>query len=278
MNIMRINPYIRYAGKHTIDYSNTATKLCYDCRFFHIEKGSGVITVNGEKYNFSNKTTMFLPSGSVYSFEYDDPNIKIYVMNFDFTEEFSYIENSLGTPNFKNHDKEKIIKGDRPDEFSGFLIKEKVNIVPELEKICDLYMTQQNYYRESASALLKTCLVEFTKKDADSKNYRLSDEVMNYVYDHYSESDLTNNRIADFFGYHPYYLNNVIKSTTGKTLHKQLVDYRLSVAANYLVTTEWDVNTVAWKSGFGTVSYFIKAFREKTGTTPHKYRKIYRNF
>lgn len=277
MNILRINPHIRYAGIHTIDYSNTTTKLCYDCRLFHIEKGSGVINANGKKYKFSNNTTMVIPAATVYSFEYNDPNIRIYVINFDFTEEFSHIENSLGTPSFKEHDKDKIVKCPIPDEFSSFSIKEKVNIASNLEKICDLFMTQKPYYRETSSALLKLCLVEFVKKDLDNKSSRLANDVMNYVYEHYWETELTNNGIAEFFGYHPYYLNNVIKSVTGQTLHKQLVNYRLSVAMNYLVTTEWDINTVSWKSGFGTVSYFIKAFREKNGMTPHKYRSMYRN-
>lgn len=278
MNILRINPHIRYAAIHTVDYSNTTIKLCYDCRLFHVEKGSGIINVNGKKYKFSNNMTMCLPAATVYSFEYDDPDIKIYVINFDFTEEFSHIVNSLGTPKFKDHDEKKIVRCPAPEEFSSFSIKEKVNIMSNLEKICELFMTQKPYYKETASALLKLCLVEFAKKDSDNKSSGLVNDVMNYIYEHYPETDLTNNRIAEVFGYHPYYLNNVIKNTTGKTLHKQLMDYRISVAMNYLVTTEWDVNTVAWKSGFGTVSYFIKAFREKTGMTPHKYRNVYSNF
>lgn len=278
MNILRINPYIRYARQHTMNYSNKTTKLCYDCRFFHIENGSGAIKVNGKKYNFSNNTTMFLPAGSVYSFEYNEENIKIYVVNFDFTEEFSHIAESLGTPSYKGHDKNKIVKCGIPDGFSEFMIKEKVNVVSNLEKICDLFLTQKPYYKETASAILKLCLLEFYKKEDNNKNSLLSNNVMNYIYEHYMEFDLNNSRIAEVFGYHPYYLNNVIKSSTGKTLHKHIMDYRLSIAMNYLITTECDINTVGWKSGFGTISYFIKSFKEKTGVTPNKYRSLYSDF
>ena len=273
MNMERINPYIRYAGVHTIDYNNRATKLCYDCRLFHIEKGNGTIIVNGKKYKFSNNTTMVVPYGYVYSFKYAEPNIKIYVVNFDFTEEFSFVKESLGTPNYGEHIEDKIVKCPYPEEFAEFTIKEKVNIVSWLSKIMDLFMTQKPCYKEIASAYLKLCLMEFINKNPDNKSSTLANDIMEYVYENYSTPDLTNNSIGEVFGYHPYYLNNIIKKETGKTLHQQIMDYRLSVATNYLVTTDMDVNTVSWKSGFGTVSYFIKSFKDKMGVTPHRYRK-----
>lgn len=275
MDIERINPYIRYAGVHTIDYNNRTTKLCYDCRLFHIEKGNGSITVNGKKYKFSNNTTIILPYGSIYSFKYSEPGMKVYVINFDFTEEFSYIEESLGTPKYSEYIKEKIVKCPYPDEFSETPVKERVNIVNHLEKIQYLFMTQKPFYKETASAYLKLCLMEFLNKNPGNKSSALANDVMKYVYENYSNPELTNNHIAEVFGYHPYYLNSIIKTETGKTLHQQIVDYRLSVATNYLVTSEMDVNTISWKSGFGTVSYFIKTFKKKTGTTPHKYRKTF---
>lgn len=278
MDIERINPYIRYVGVHTIDYNNRATKLCYDCRLFHVEKGNGAIVVNGKKYKFSNNTTIVLPYGSVYSFKYTESDIKIYVINFDFTEEFSYIKESLGTPRYHEHIKEKIVKCPYPDEFTEIAVKEKVNIVAYLEKIRDLFMIQKPFYKETASAYLKLCLMEFINKNPDNKSSTLANDVMKYVYENYSSPDLTNNHIAEVFGYHPYYLNNIIKTETGKTLHQQIVDYRLSVATNYLVASEMDVNTISWKSGFGTVSYFIKTFKEKMGTTPHRYRKEHSDF
>ena len=139
-------------------------------------------------------------------------------------------------------------------------------------------MIQKPFYKETASAYLKLCLMEFINKNPDNKSSTLANDVMKYVYENYSSPDLTNNHIAEVFGYHPYYLNNIIKTETGKTLHQQIVDYRLSVATNYLVASEMDVNTISWKSGFGTVSYFIKTFKEKMGTTPHRYRKEHSDF
>ena len=74
------------------------------------------------------------------------------------------------------------------------------------------------------------------------------------------------------------FLLKLSNTETGKTLHQQIVDYRLSVATNYLVASEMDVNTISRKSRFGTVSYFIKTFKEKMGTTPHRYRKEHFDF
>ena len=68
-------------------------------------------------------------------------------------------------------------------------------------------------------------------------------------------------------------ISDLMKQSTGETLHKYLLRYRLRVARNLLVTSDIDVATVAWKCGFGSAAYFIKMFRADTGLTPAKYRK-----
>jgi len=80
--------------------------------------------------------------------------------------------------------------------------------------------------------------------------------------------------IAEHLNYHPYHLSAIIKQETGKTLHQYLIYYRLQIAKNYLLTTDYDILDIAWKCGFSSATYFIELFRKNTGTTPKKYRSL----
>ena len=100
----------------------------------------------------------------------------------------------------------------------------------------------------------------------------LADQVTAYIRENLSES-ISVEQIAAHFHYHPYYISNLMKKHTGKTLHQYLLSYRIRLAKNLLITTNTDIGTVAWKCGFNTSAYFIKIFKNHTGLTPGEYRK-----
>ena len=52
-----------------------------------------------------------------------------------------------------------------------------------------------------------------------------------------------------------------------------LNDYRLNMAMQFLVSTGDSVTEISENCGFSSLSYFGKAFRDKTGCTPNEYRK-----
>ncbi len=52
------------------------------------------------------------------------------------------------------------------------------------------------------------------------------------------------------------------------------MDYRLDMAKKLLKETELSVTEVGLQTGFSSSAYFGKVFREKTGITPAKYRRI----
>ena len=54
---------------------------------------------------------------------------------------------------------------------------------------------------------------------------------------------------------------------------RQLNDYRLTRAGEYLKMTEENVTQIALKCGFENLSYFNRLFRRKFGVTPRQYRE-----
>lgn len=98
---------------------------------------------------------------------------------------------------------------------------------------------------------------------------------MNYIYKNYANQELSNSFIANVFNYHPYHLNQIMKEATGKSLHRHLTETRLRFAKNYLLTSQFSIEEVTWKSGFSSTSYFIKVFKDSVGMTPKKYRQAH---
>ena len=147
-----------------------------------------------------------------------------------------------------------------------------------LEKITKLYFDTPTHFREMSSGILKTALTELLGKCENSESAKLFGLVRDYICKNYHDTELSNSTIASHFGYHPYYLANLIKLTTGKSLHRHISDYRISLSEEMLLTSETDIAQISWKCGFSSVSYFIKMFRDKNACTPLQYRKTFTSY
>ena len=60
----------------------------------------------------------------------------------------------------------------------------------------------------------------------------------------------------------------------GTSFINYLKDYRLTMAARLLQSSDSSVLNIAAEVGFDNLSYFNRAFKEKFGVTPLKYRKL----
>lgn len=274
MNISDINPHIRYAGIHYA-YPKPASKyhLCYDCRIFYFEEASGTVTIDNKTYNITNKTSLFLPPLTKYRFKFNS-NVRFVVLNFDVINDFSHIKQSLSYATEQNFIPDKAPVYELLPELSNTIICELPQILPMLKRCTEEFMQKAPLYRERSSAFLKLCLLEFIKNTTEKTAHSaLCDQVINYIRENYHDQSMTNSDISEKFGYHPYHLSRMLKEETGKTLHQHLLQYRIRVAKNLLLTTDYDIDEVSWRSGFSSSAYFIRYFHKQTGVTPNKYRK-----
>lgn len=80
--------------------------------------------------------------------------------------------------------------------------------------------------------------------------------------------------VADSVFLSPSYANYVYKSVYGKTVHQQIEDLKLELAARLLLEEkDLKVFRVAEKAGYCNSSYFINVFRKAYGCTPSDYRR-----
>ena len=280
MKLSDINPHIRYATIHYNHFEKSYDSICYDCRLFFIKEAKGFCVANNVKYQFSNNMVLYFPPGTQYHLYLEKGNQGpvFMVFDFDLISEFSYLEKSLGTASIRNFSPEKVIRYDLPEEFSDIIVKTAPDLSDLLAKCCEEFLVQNNLYKESASALLKLCLIELIRKYTPDAEFQKIAPVLEYIHANYQNAELTNDSIAQIFNYHPYYLSQLMKQHTGKTLHQYLIQYRIKIAKKNLITTDDAINIIAWKSGFRSAAYFIKIFKEEVGVTPKVYRKEHIQF
>lgn len=104
---------------------------------------------------------------------------------------------------------------------------------------------------------------------SETKNNYITD-IINFIQEHCKEISLTT--VANHFHYHPNYLSQIIKNTTGHSFTNILQKVRLKKAYILLKNSNIPVNKIAQEVGFKNISFFYKLFKEKYGLTPAEVR------
>ena len=78
--------------------------------------------------------------------------------------------------------------------------------------------------------------------------------------------------IADEVGLHPDYANAIFKKSFNTSLSSYLIQQRVLHAQRELITTSDSITSIAYKSGFHSISRFNASFKKYNGMTPRNYR------
>jgi len=74
-------------------------------------------------------------------------------------------------------------------------------------------------------------------------------------------------------GCNPDYLSHLFRTSRGERLTAYIEELRMLRAAELLELTVLSCKEVAWASGYGNQSYFIRCFRRRWGRSPVEYRQ-----
>ena len=136
-----------------------------------------------------------------------------------------------------------------------------------------IFATGGEYARGRVSCMLKDVLLRITEScDESALPSRLVEALDEYVREHASE-EISNTELGAVFGYHPFYISQLLKKRRGITLHQYILSYKLTAAADKLRYTAASVADIAASLGFSDASYFTKSFKSVYGMTPKDYRK-----
>jgi AraC-like DNA-binding protein len=102
---------------------------------------------------------------------------------------------------------------------------------------------------------------------------RQVEDIVRFVGEHYVDS-IDVGSVAKAVGLHPNYAMTVFKEACGVSLWEYVIRLRVAHAQRLLLSTDWTVDEVGWRSGFGSSNAFYRAFRRVTDYTPSAFRAV----
>ena len=98
-------------------------------------------------------------------------------------------------------------------------------------------------------------------------------QVKNYILHHYSEGNLSPDRLGAMVYLSPGYLSTVFKEETGVTINRYVREVRMNKAKELLENTNMKISAIGSEVGFSSSTYFCRSFREFFGVSPESCRK-----
>lgn len=135
-----------------------------------------------------------------------------------------------------------------------------INKISKAEKIADMECIILEAYEKNIDS------IDMYKTTSSAVK-----KAIKYVYSNYATIEGLP-EIADEVGLNPEYFSRLFKSETGVNFSLFLNNYRLDRAEELLKNTDKRLYEIAEETGFSSLSYFSRKFKEKFGITPFEYK------
>ena len=156
-----------------------------------------------------------------------------------------------------------------------------------LVKIKDEYMNGAPLKDAAVYGILLELLV-IIKRNSYNSNIVFSDvkqskqkeyldkfvSITDYIKQHCNE-DISLDEIAEMSGFSKYHFSRLFKEFTGTSYYKYLNQKRMEFAEQLLMDPEVNITEVAVRSGFNSISAFIRMFKQIKGCTPTEFRNMH---
>lgn len=285
MLFSEINPFIRNARFIHIDRQTDYRRVySYDARFFYVFDGQGDFFADNKSYSLSCGDAIIVNSGIEYQMVNPKQKIVYISFNFDYTSKHSSITYPAPPQLKENYDKSGIIEHVL---FSDMPMFNRVVCVHGIQKASHKILSIQKefdrkllYHSIKEGNLFSEILVEIarTVNSVGQQNGKNPigntanvDAIIDYVNQFYFKN-LSYEEIGERFSMHPNYINALVKARTGVSLHKYILNIRISNALEMLESGSYSVSQVASKCGFGDIQHFSHAFKATTGKSPSNYK------
>lgn len=274
MELIQANPFVRFADKLKFSFQRGPSKT-YDCRLIYGLEGTATIVMEGNSYPMHHGALCLFQANTEYTI-YPNPAVELIVLDFDFTHEFSYIATSMipcPANAFVESDAHPKVTFDDAPIFDEPVYFENISFIePALREIVLEFQERRLLYSGKVSTLLKSAFFDMARySQLDSKSNSLVTQIMQYI-DANISGQITNGDLGEYFNYNPNYLNRLMLRHTGKTLHKYVLQQRISLSLKLIQTTNMTIAEIAMHLGFNSPSHFSYCFKKEMGFSPIQFR------
>lgn len=272
MELYEINPYIRFCALLPKPWAPPVPIRAYDCRLFFVFSGKGSFRLNSKTVPIEEDTLVYIPSGMPYQLRYDNRTLfRMLVLNFDWTQESRTVTESMEPSFCRDFREKKWIR--TPPPFDTPVVLSAPTLKELLQNILSETSARHPDYMEYSSVLLHTVLLEIRRMTLPGgPDNRLVRQITEHLCEHFAE-DLSLSSLSAQLNYHEKYLNRVFRRETGVSIHRFLLNYRITRAKKFLQKTQLSITEIANLCGFPNQPHFSATFLKIVGTSPSEYRK-----
>jgi YesN/AraC family two-component response regulator len=106
-----------------------------------------------------------------------------------------------------------------------------------------------------------------------TNHHNLLLEVRGFIEAHFTDPDMSLDRLKEQFGLNPKYLSQLFKDKFGEGFMDFLIRLRIELAKELLRDTSASVQSIAGKVGYLNVISFTRTFKKVTSMSPGDFRK-----
>ena len=218
------------------------------------------LVIKGKGILKANNTESELNSGTVFF------NFPGYPFELSGSDDFRYIYISFMGTNAANL-------------LNDFGINPQNSIYSEMDFVIPFWLdsirriNQQNANVLTESVLLYTLsFLNNEKKELILKknNENLFELIVDYIDNHYMDSDISIKKIADVFSYTEKYISSLFCKNMKIKFKSYLSDLRIQYANKLIEDGETSVSKIAESCGYQDSLYFSKVYKQSTGKTPRE--------
>ena len=269
MNFLKLNPYIRELCQYERKLSG-GERRTYDTRAFYVLSGGITLEISGQKKQRLSPGAFFLlPPTTAYKLKSDGARFILVRFDFYCTDEQ---EIPLPVPSEAFDESLARVENDIAPLDRPVIIEDMADLREEFESMAKIFSSETTAYRARCSAIFKRILIRLCELDDEGAlPYRMTEALDDYIRENAGE-DLSNTEIGAVFGYHPFYVSQMLKKKRGITLKQYFIAVRLRMARDLLLHTDKTIIEIADLCAFTDSSYFTKAFKAQYGITPKAFR------
>ena len=275
MKYNRLNPLVRSAALYE-RINRTDECVGYDCRIFYVISGDITASVGGEKLgHLSPGNLLYIPAGTPYKLKSN--YVRMIVLTLDLWADESSPMEKIPPVEKEKFDETLLRKADIEPFDKTILIKDAEGMRDEFSDLARIFTSGEGDYLDELSAKVKLILLRIAKENDESA---LPSQMIMALDEYIRENcreEISNTEIGAIFGYHPFYVSNLLKEKKGITLRQYIISYRLKLAKSLLELTAKSTQDIAEECGFTDSSYFAKSFKSAFGVTPKEYRNKFKD-